>query len=231
MSLQLLSFDLDGTLVDSAGEIAEAANRALQALGLAPRPLAEITQHIGHGGHALMRQLLAGQPRPVAEAQALALFDHHIARTTGSSSTLYPGAAQALAGLRAAGLRLACVTNKELAQARRLLAHHRLDRAFELVLGGDSLPQKKPHASVLRYVAQTLGVPAQPQTMAHVGDSATDVQAAHNAGVAAWALPHGYNGGRPISEAGPDRLLPDLAAVAEAALAPGTGPATARAAA
>lgn len=217
--LQLVTFDLDGTLVDTAGEIAEAANRTLDALGFERRPPAEIEALIGRGAHALMRQLLATLPVRVDEAEALTRFDAHYAQTTGTTSRPYTGAAEALALLREAGLRLACVTNKELVHTRRLLAHHRLDRCFELVVGGDSLPQKKPHASVLRYVAGTLGVPLSAHTVAHVGDSATDVEAARNAGAAAWVLPHGYNAGRPISEARPDRLFPDLMAVAQAALA------------
>ena len=77
------------------------------------------------------------------------------------------------------------MTNKELAHARRLLQCHDLLHHFELVIGGDSLPQKKPHASVLQHVACTLGV--APMAMAHVGDSAIDVQAARQAGVRAWA--------------------------------------------
>ena len=219
MSLALLSFDLDGTLVDTAAEIAEAVNRTLSDLRQPRRPLDDITLLIGRGSHALMRAVLASLPElPATEAEVLARFDAHYADTTGGFSTPYPGAHAALQRLRSHGVRLACVTNKEIGHARRLLQRHDLQRFFELVIGGDSLPQAKPHASVLRTVADTLGVART--DMAHVGDSAVDVLAARNAGVPAWALPHGYNAGRPIAEADPDLLLPDLAAVAEAALFP-----------
>jgi phosphoglycolate phosphatase len=222
MALTLLSFDLDGTLVDTAAEIAEAVNRTLVEFGQPRRPAAEITLLIGRGSHALMRAVLASLPRSAglaplpAEDQVLARFDAHYAQTTGSCSTPYPGAHEALLRLRRHAVRLACVTNKELAHARRLLQCHDLQRHFELVIGGDSLPQPKPHASVLRYVADTLGVDRH--AMAHVGDSAVDVVAARNAGVRAWVLPHGYNAGRPVAETLPDLVLPDLAAVAQAAL-------------
>ena len=218
MALALLSFDLDGTLVDTAGEIAEAANRALVEHGWTPQPPAELALLIGRGGHALMKQLLERlPPRPVDTASVLASFDRHYVDTTATTGQPYPGAREALALLRQRGVRLACVTNKELKHTRRLLQRHDMVADFELVLGGDSLPHNKPHASVLRHVAATLGVPLE--AMAHVGDSATDVAAARNAGVRAWAVPYGYNAGRPVAEAGPDRIFPDLLHAAEAALA------------
>lgn len=219
MALALLSFDLDGTLVDTAAEIAEAVNRTLADLRQPRRPLDDITLLIGRGSHALMRAVLASLPAaPAPEADVLARFDAHYAETTGAFSRPYDGAHAALHRLHTHGVRLACVTNKEISHARCLLQRHDLQRYFELVIGGDSLPQAKPHGSVLRHVADTLGVALD--DMAHVGDSAVDVMSARNAGVRAWALPHGYNAGRPIAETRPDLLLPDLAAVAEAALFP-----------
>jgi len=114
-------------------------------------------------------------------------------------------------------VRLACVTNKEIRHARRVLEVTRLSGYFDLVIGGDSLPEKKPHPSVLRHVAQQLGV--SPAQTAHLGDSATDVAAARNAGVAAWAVPYGYNAGRPITESKPDLVFDTLTAVAAHVLA------------
>lgn len=216
----LVSFDLDGTLVDTADEIAEAANRALAAHGIGRRAPSEITHLIGAGTRTLILKLLercvAEQPdlaRRVSEDDVLASMDEHYALTTGTSAAPYPGCREALAALKAAGVRLACVTNKEYRHACRVLEVCRLDGFFEQVIGGDSLPEKKPHGSVLRHVAQTFGV--APSCAAHLGDSSTDVAAARNAGVAAWAVPYGYNAGIPIAEARPDLIFDSLSQVAD----------------
>lgn len=223
-SCTLLCFDLDGTLVDSASEIAEAANRTLEDFGLARRPPADITRLIGAGTRELMLRLLAevllespprAQRLPVDDV--LARMESHYGRLTGSSAVPYPGAREALKRLAAAGIRLACVTNKEQRHADQLLRAMRLAQHFELLIGGDTLPHKKPHRSVLEHVMRMLG--GHPASTAHVGDSAVDVEAARAAGVESWAVPYGYNSGRPIAEAGPTRIFADLTEVAEHALA------------
>jgi phosphoglycolate phosphatase len=218
MSFDLVSFDLDGTLVDTASEIAEAANLALESHGMARRPSSEITLLIGAGTRELMLKLLG---RCLLEQPSLTLMvkpdavlksmDEHYAITTGSSALPYIGCQEALADLRQAGIKLACVTNKELRHARRLLEVTGLYGYFDLVTGGDSLVEKKPHPSVLRYVARTLGVNLA--RTAHLGDSAIDVAAARNAGVAAWAVPYGYNAGFDIKDAKPDHIFDSLLAV------------------
>lgn len=216
----IVSFDLDGTLVASAGEIVAAANAALADHGVAPRSARELTALIGHGGRALMIAALA---RAFLEQPALAdrvrtdavvaSYEAHYERLIGTDSGACPGARQALIELRRIGVRTACVSNKELRLAQRVLQAHGLDPHLDLVVGGDSLPHKKPHPSVLRHVAQRLG--GDTRRMAHVGDSAIDVQAARAAGVAAWAVRGGYDGGTPIEEAMPHRIFDDLGEVAQ----------------
>ncbi|MBU2407327.1 MAG: HAD-IA family hydrolase [Gammaproteobacteria bacterium] len=98
------------------------------------------------------------------------------------------------------------------AHARRVLKATRLDSYFELLIGGDTLPVRKPDPAVMRHVLQHFGI--APERAAHLGDSAIDIATARNAGVAAWAVPYGYNGGTPVAESRPDRMFATLAQVA-----------------
>ena len=232
MDYDIVSFDLDGTLVDTAAEIAEAANRTLESFAIARRPLAEITDLIGDGARQLMLKLLARiyleRPQLAETVRAEAVlegFEHHLGESIGTVAVAYADAREALVLLKCAGVRLACVTNKELRHAQRVLQAARLDNLFELVVGGDSLPQKKPHASVLRHVVETLD--GDTRRTAHVGDSSVDIDAARNAGVVAWAVPYGYNAGRPIADAKPQRIFASLMQVAEHVLAGQSGGAVA----
>lgn len=219
--LKLITFDLDGTLVDTAGEIAESVHLAFDDFGVARRPQAEITGLIGKGTRELMLRLLARvlleQPalaERFSAEQMLERFEHHYAETAGRIGRPFPGCEAMLLRLQGLGVRLACVTNKEQRHAERVLRATGLDGHFPLLIGGDTLPVKKPHAGVMEHVLRHFGVAAE--HAAHVGDSSIDVETARNAGVLAWVVPHGYNAGVPIGDSHPDRLFPDLPAIGDA---------------
>lgn len=219
--ITLITFDLDGTLVDTAGEIAEAANRTLDDLGLPRRDAADVTRLIGHGTRELMKGLLA-QAREAGHAMyvdaldveaVMQCFEAHYHATTGTDSRLFPGCREGLQRLREAGVAMACVTNKEQRFAERVLEVTGLSEFFEILIGGDTLAHKKPHPLVIEHCLNAHGV--LPSQAAHVGDSGIDVDTARRSGVSAWAVPYGYNGGQPIEATRPDGLFASIDHIAD----------------
>ena len=223
---QLVLFDLDGTLVQTAPEICHAVNDTLQALRLQPVALEKVERWIGHGTQALLLRALAdATASDIEELSGSSLwraaqvrFADHYARRCGTASRPYPQAREVLRTLAQRGVRTALVTNKESRFTLPLLRRHRLHGLLERVVCGDTLPARKPDPAGVLDCLQAFGVPAA--RAAFVGDSSIDVATARNAGVAAWAVTHGYNQGEPIAAARPDRLLRGLAGVLEHAAWP-----------
>ncbi|MEQ1657593.1 MAG: phosphoglycolate phosphatase [Hylemonella sp.] len=212
----LVMFDLDGTLIETAPEICDAVNDTLQHFGLAQVQQDQVDRWIGHGTRELLVQALAQVRRltvdEVRRCDDLPLiaaeFDRHYQRRCGTRSHLYPHVREVLKSLRAQGIHLAVVTNKEARYTRTVLAAHALEPLFDRVVSGDTLPTKKPDPAGIRSCLAQFQVDAARALF--VGDSSIDVASARNAGVPVWALPYGYNMGQPIEACGPDRVIPDF---------------------
>ena len=215
----LILFDLDGTLIETVPEIADAVNDTLLQFGHAPASQQQITDWIGHGTRELLIQALAQATHASAEAvrgsaqfaTIEAAFGEHYLRRCGSRSQLYPQVRATLTALRAAGVRLALVTNKEARYTQAVLAAHQLDQAFDRVVCGDTLAVRKPNPAGIESCLQQFGV--APERALFVGDSSIDVATARNAGIAVWVLPYGYNMGQPIAASAPDRVIVDVSAL------------------
>lgn len=206
---KLVMFDLDGTLVDSVADIALSLNRALGDLGLPEVSEAQVRAWVGRGASRLIYCVLEHQHRPADLHDALmARFMTRYQASVCEVSTVYPGARELVLACRAAGLYLACVTNKPYAPARALLEALELLEPFDLLLGGDSLTHKKPHPALLQHCLHEFGL--APEQALMVGDSRNDVEAARAAGVRCVAVPYGYNHGEPIQAAEPDWLVESL---------------------
>lgn len=209
--------DLDGTLLDTVGDLAAAANAMRVELGHEPLPPALLATFIGKGVESLVHRTLSGhidgRVADSAFAAGMRSFVVHYRRENGRSATLYPQVREGLAALRALGLRLACVTNKPQAFTDALLAHFGLDAEFDLVLGGDALPAKKPDPLPLLHACARLGV--APAAAVAIGDSLNDALAARAAGMAVLAVPYGYNEGRDVATLDVDAIVPTLLAAAQ----------------
>lgn len=207
--MRLAIFDLDGTLVHSAPDIAAALNRRMAAAGLAPFPLPEVERMIGDGAKVLLEKACATRGVAVP-ADALPALLADLETNSAVLTAPYPGIPEALDALAAAGWQLAVCTNKPMAATRALLAALDLDRRFAAVLGGDSLPVRKPDPGHVRGVLQALGARAEDAAM--IGDHQNDIRAGRGAGVrtvfAAWG--YGSGEGADAAAATPADLLQTL---------------------
>ncbi len=220
----LILFDLDGTLVETAPEIADAVNDTLRDCQLPEVSLAQVRDWIGHGTGALLIQALAfvglGSVEAVRSSARFpsikAVFDAHYQRRCGTRSHLYPRVRETLQDLRARGVRLAVVTNKEGRYTDAVLAAHGLDALLDRVISGDTLPTKKPDPAGVHACLHQFQVP--PHRALFVGDSSIDTATARSAGVPVWLLPYGYNMGQPVEACAPDRIIADFSALLAAGI-------------
>ncbi len=186
--------DLDGTLLDTAPEIAQGVNRMLADYSLAPMELGHIRRLIGGGINNLLRQVLdqAQQSDAATRAEAVARFDGHYADVIGTMAQAYPGVVAGLDGLLEGGWKLGCVTNKSQRFVTPLLDRTGLSKYFGCVVCGDTLSTMKPSAAPLLHACRALAT--DPAHSCMVGDSMHDVGAARAAGMRAYLVPYGYRG-------------------------------------
>lgn len=205
MKQTALLFDLDGTLVDSVPDLAAAANRLLAELNRPKLSEAEIAPMVGDGVAKLVERVLAARglsglaPEPTVRRFSV-LYEADAATLTRP----YPGVLDGLAAFEAAGARLAVCTNKPEAATHAVLDALGLARFFPVVLGGDTLPVRKPYPAPLRTALARLGV--APERAAMVGDHRNDLLAARSAGVAAIFARYGY-GAASLGEIEPDAAV------------------------
>jgi phosphoglycolate phosphatase len=212
--MPLVMFDLDGTLLDTASEIAESTNRALRDFGRPEVSDQQVRDWIGHGTGWLMRRAwteVAGVPDDDQWPKIMECFVGHYFDCSGTDSSPYPGVMKALEDLRDLGVKRAVVTNKETRFTQRILERHGLQASFDLVICGDTYPVKKPNPTVIYNCLDALH--CVPGESLFVGDSSIDVATAKAAGLVCWAVPYGYNMGEPIERSEPDRIISDLSVV------------------
>ncbi len=206
-------FDLDGTLVDTAPDLAAAANRLLVRHGHRPLPLETLRNFVGGGARLLLERAFAATGMPLDSPSLdteilpafLADYEAHIA----DRSRPYPGVCATLTALREAGHTLAIATNKPQKLTEKLLHILNLTDMFAAIIGRDAAPHPKPHRAHLDHALAMSG-DKPPAVM--VGDSITDLQAARAAGLPAILVPYGYTP-EPAHRLGADLVLADFTAL------------------
>lgn len=213
---QRVMFDLDGTLVDSALDLTAAVDNMLQAIGREPAGEELVRQWVGNGAQVLVKRALTGEMHPSDESlepelfqAAFEVFLAAYTQSNGRYARLYPGVEELLIHLQQAGVPMAVVTNKPMAFTTPLLKAMKIEQYFDQVLGGDSLPVKKPDPLPLLSVLEATG--CAPEQALMLGDSRNDVDAARAAGCPVVCVSYGYNHGEPVENCSPDRVVDSFA--------------------
>lgn len=189
MPWQGVLFDLDGTLLDTAQDMAGALNDLRSEAGLSPLPFAVIRPHASHGSTAMVQVGFGLAPGDAFEAMRQRFLDRYAARIA-LETRLFPGGEALLLALEAAGLKWGVVTNKPAYLTEPLMAALELTPRAACIVSGDTLPQRKPHPAPLLHGAAQAGL--NPAACVYVGDAERDVQAARAAGMTALVAHFGY---------------------------------------
>ncbi len=210
MKFKSVTFDLDGTLLDTVADLAEASNRTMLELGQLIYSEDEIRSFIGRGINVLVERCLTrgSAPEPELLARGIEIFKRHYAAVNGEMAAFYPGVLEGLKAWRAAGLPMGVVTNKAGDFTLALLKKKGLADTFDVVVAGDTTPHKKPHPEPIYHACRVMGCDASSNL--HIGDSIHDIHAAKLAGSAAYCVPYGYNEGRAVRAEDCDALVADL---------------------
>lgn len=211
--IRAVLLDLDGTLVDTGPDIASAANRMLERIGRAPMDESRVVEFVGKGVANLVHRVMAETGGDGAGYEAaLEIFEAEYLAHVADRSRPYPGVVPGLERLRAAGIALACVTNKAGRFTRPLLAATGLAPYFGAVVCGDDVARKKPEPDAFLEAAARLG--ATPAQSWVIGDSANDVKAARAAGCPVAVVPYGYREGLSLEALAADAVVESVDAVA-----------------
>ena len=219
---ELILFDLDGTLIDSAPDLALSVNYMLRCVNHNEFSEEIIDSWVGNGASTLVRRALSGS-KIVDENinndlfdKSLSIFLEYYKNNLCVKTTPYPNVKQTLQALKSDGYKLAIITNKPFDFIEPILQQLELDNLFQLCIGGDSLPEKKPSPLPLQYMCEKFNINARNTLM--IGDSKNDILAAKAANIQSIAVSYGYNYGEDIRVYEPDLTIDDFSDILEVLL-------------
>ena len=188
--MDLVIFDLDGTLVDSKRDLIGSVNATREHMKLAHLDDELVASYVGRGAQALIRSSLGEQTSEADLDRALEYFLGYYREHMLDYTTLYPGVAESLERLQNAGSRMAILTNKPVRFSEQMIGRLGLSERFFRIYGGNSFEQKKPHPIGIDTLCQEAGIAKQRTIM--IGDSAVDIRTARNAGVRSCGVTYGF---------------------------------------
>ena len=210
---EMILIDVDGTLVDSVPDLAFCVDEMMKQLDMPTHGEDKVREWVGNGVERLTRRALIGQlngePDDALFEKAYPIFLDLYAENTSKRSCLYPGVKEGLDFMQGAGFKLGCVTNKASQFTLPLLEDLGVKDRFEIIVCGDTLPEKKPHPMPLLHSADFFGV--KPENALMLGDSMSDVKAARAAGFQIVCMSYGYNHGEDIRDYNPDAVIDSMA--------------------
>jgi phosphoglycolate phosphatase len=215
--MDLLIFDLDGTLIDSKLDLAHAVNATRRHMGMSPLDHERVYSYVGNGAPVLIRRAMGAEASEAEVQEALEFFLEYYREHYLDYTTLYPGVREALDRLRDAGKQMAVLTNKPVRISRAILDGLGVGGHFFQVYGGNSFDLKKPDPIGVQALMRESGITAERTLM--IGDSSVDIQTARNAGIASCGVTYGF-APETLAEVAPDRLMDRMEDVAEWLLGP-----------
>jgi phosphoglycolate phosphatase len=211
-ALELIIFDLDGTLIDSREDLANAVNATRRHMGMEPISNERVYSYVGNGAPVLVRRSLGEQASEADVQRALEFFLEFYREHDLDHTSLYPGVRATLDRLRDAGKRMAVLTNKPVRMSRHILEGLGVARYFFQVYGGNSFEFKKPHPAGVEALRKEAGAGREATLM--VGDSSVDVLTARNAGISCCCVTYGFQP-ELLADPAPDHLIDRMEELAD----------------
>jgi phosphoglycolate phosphatase len=217
LAFDAVLIDLDGTLMDTIPDLANAANAMRQELGLSSLPQAQIATFVGKGAKNLVMRMLTVDADPASISPELfergrESYFRNLHRVNGEQSVMFDGVISGLELMKSMGLRLAIVTNKATEFTLPLLDRTGLAPYFQAVVCGDTLAHAKPHPAPMLHACDLLK--SAPTRSVAIGDSINDAQSARAAGCSVLAVPYGYNEGQSVHTLDVDAIVDSIESAA-----------------